>query len=332
MMKKIGIIGAGSWGTALAIVLRRAGCEVMLWARDQNIVDTIQKTGVNLKYLSHSPLDSIKVTSKLDNLQSYKILLLVVPAQSVRETCQKLAKHLSSNTILILCSKGIEIKTARLMTQVVQEELPKVKLCVLSGPNFASEVALGMPTAVTLACKDHLLGKEIIEIIGSTHFRPYFSDDVIGVELGGAVKNILAIASGIIEGKGYGHNARAALITRGIAELVRLSLAYGGRAETAMGLSGLGDLILTASSEKSRNYSLGVLLGRGEQLKDILADSQKIVEGVSTALAVFQLAHSKKVEMPICSTITDLLYHGLDLDEAITGLLSRPFKAEFLGD
>ena len=228
----------------------------------------------------------------------------------------------------VICCKGIEQGSDRMMTEVVDEELPGVPQAVLSGPTFAIEVARGLPTAVTLSCADAALGGALVRALGTPTFRPYLSGDLIGAEIGGAVKNVLAIACGIVEGRGYGDNARAALITRGLAEMSRLALAKGGKAETLMGLSGMGDLILTASSAQSRNYSLGLMLGQGRLLADILAGRKAVTEGVWSAGAVVEMAARLGIEMPIAAAVDRVLNHGRPLDEAIADLLSRPFKAE----
>lgn len=327
-MKKIAVIGAGAWGTALAATSRRAGREVVLWAREAEVVAGIARDGRNPLYLPEVALGELTATADLGLAAQAEAILLVVPAQFLRGICRRLAPYWQKGTPAVICAKGVETASYRLMSEVVAEELPEAALAVLSGPTFAVEVAHGLPTAVTLACEDTDLGQRLVQAIGTQTFRPYLTDDVIGAEMGGAVKNVLAIACGVVEGRGLGDNARAALITRGLAEIVRLAVAKGARAESCMGLSGLGDLILTASSSQSRNYSLGMALGRGERLADILAGRRAVTEGVATAAAVTGLAARFGVEMPICSAVDGFLHRGVAIDEAIRGLLARPFTGE----
>jgi glycerol-3-phosphate dehydrogenase (NAD(P)+) len=228
----------------------------------------------------------------------------------------------------VICAKGIEMTTGALMAEVVAAELPEAPVAVLSGPTFAIEVARGLPAAITLACADAALGQSLVEAIGTATFRPYLADDVVGVQVGGAVKNVLAIGCGIVEGRALGDNARAALITRGLAELMRFAAAKGGKAETLMGLSGLGDLILTASSSQSRNYSLGFALGEGRTLAEVLGSRHSVTEGVWTAGIVARQAAAMGLEMPIATAVEAILHHGAAVDDAVRGLLARPFRAE----
>ncbi|MGE5545829.1 MAG: NAD(P)H-dependent glycerol-3-phosphate dehydrogenase [Solirubrobacterales bacterium] len=328
-MNTIGIIGAGAWGTALAATARRAGRDVVLWAHEPAVAGEINATRINATYLPGIHLDCcIRATTELAAAAAADAVLLVTPAQHLRATCRQLAPHWRQGTAAVICAKGIEQATGAMMTEVVEAELPTAAVAVLSGPTFAAEVARGLPTAVTLACTDAALGQELVEAVGTATFRPYLAEDLVGAEIGGAVKNVLAIACGIVEGRGMGDNARAALITRGLAELTRLALAKGGRAETLMGLSGLGDLILTASSTQSRNYSLGLALGEGRRLADILAERKAVTEGVWTAGAVVAMADGLGIEMPICAAVDAVINRGADLDDTIRALLSRPFRAE----
>jgi len=327
-MQSIGIVGAGAWGTALAATARRAGRRALLWAREAEVAQSINAQGVNAAFLPGVPLEGVRATTDLADLSGFDALLLVVPAQFLRGVCHALAPHLRGPTPLVLCAKGIELASGKMMSDVVAEELPGKPIAVLSGPTFAIEVARGLPTAVTLAAKDPELAKRLAAAIGGTSFRPYVTDDPVGAEIGGATKNVLAIACGVVEGKGLGDNARAALITRGLAELVRLAVAKGGRPATCMGLSGLGDLILTASSMQSRNYSLGFALGQGRSLSDILSERRSVAEGVDTARAVTELAARLGIEMPICQAVAGLVLGAKGIDETITGLLSRPFAME----
>jgi glycerol-3-phosphate dehydrogenase (NAD(P)+) len=327
-MNSIGIVGAGAWGTALAAILRREGRQVVLWAHEPEVAQAIARDGHNPLFLTDIDLAGVDATTDLAAAAAADAVLLVVPAQFLRGVCRRLKPLWPAATPAVICAKGIETDSCATMSEVVAAELPSTPLAVLSGPTFASEVARGLPTAITLACDDLDLGQQLVEAIGTISFRPYLTDDVAGTQLGGAVKNVLAIACGIVEGRRLGDNARAALITRGLAELMRLAMAKGGRRETCMGLSGLGDLLLTASSSQSRNYSLGVALGRGQALADILGARRSVTEGVASAAAVIGLAHRLSVDMPICTAVDGMLHHGLGIDQAIQDLLARPFTNE----
>lgn len=333
-MKRIGIVGAGAWGTALAVTLRRAGRQPVLWAHEPDVVEGIRAKGRNPLFLPEIDLEGVDATGDLARVAASDAVLLVVPAQFLRGLCRRLRPVWPAGVPAVICAKGIEVESFAMMSELVAEELPAAPLAVLSGPTFAIEVARGLPTAITLACGDAAIGQRLVEGIGTTTFRPYLTDDVAGAEIGGAVKNVLAIACGIVEGRGLGDNARASLITRGLAELMRLAVAKGGRAETCMGLSGLGDLILTASSQQSRNYSLGFALGEGKSLAEILGARRSVTEGVATAAAVIGLAARLQVELPICAAVAGMLHHGKSIDESIQGLLARPFRGElgFSGD
>jgi glycerol-3-phosphate dehydrogenase (NAD(P)+) len=328
-IERIGIVGGGAWGTALALTARRAGRAVVLWAREADVVAAINRDHLNPLFLPDVPLDpGIHATSELGEAAAADALLLVAPAQHLRTLATGLAPHLAAGTPVVICTKGIEEKSGALMSEVAVAGLPGTPIAVLSGPTFAAEVARGQPTAVTLATTNEALGRRLIAALGTRSFRPYLSDDTPGAEIGGAIKNVLAIACGIVMGRKLGDNARAALITRGLAEMVRLALAKGGRAETLMGLSGLGDLVLTCTGLQSRNHSLGVALGEGRALKDILAERRSVAEGVSSAAAAAALARRLGVDMPITSAVDAILHHGAAVDQAITALLARPFKSE----
>lgn len=328
-MNRIGVIGGGAWGTALAASARRAGRDVVLWAREGEVVSAITDQNENALFLPGVELDpAIRATGDLSEACEADAILLACPAQHLRATSEQIAAAADSATLIAVCSKGIEQGSLKLMSEVLAETLPKTPIAILSGPTFAREVAEDRPTAVTLACEDKKLGASLIAALGHAHFRPYLSGDVIGAQIGGAVKNVLAIASGIVDGNGLGDNAAAALITRGLAEIMRLGLAMGARSETLMGLSGLGDLVLTCTSRQSRNMSLGAALGEGRQLGDILGERVAVTEGVYTAEAVVALAGKHKVEMPICEAMDRVLNQGAALAEEIERLLSRPFKAE----
>jgi len=328
-MQRFGVIGGGAWGTALAQVLSRAGRDVAIWAREPEVVTAINTNHDNPLFLPGVALDAaIRATRDLADAARTDALLLVVPAQHLRAMCKQLGPSLAPSTPLIICAKGIEEESGALLSEAVAATLPQAPCAVLSGPTFAAEVAKGLPTAITLAAGDAELGQRLINAIGTREFRPYFTDDVAGAQIGGAVKNVMAIACGIVMGRGFGDNARAALITRGLAEMVRLALAHGGKAETLMGLSGLGDLTLTCSSTQSRNHSLGLALGKGEKLEAYVAGRRSVAEGVSSSAAAAALARKLEVDMPIVSAVDAILHHGAAIDEVIEALLTRPFKAE----
>jgi len=324
-----GVIGAGAWGTALAQVCARAGLAVTLQARETEVVASIAAARENSLFLPGIILEpQITATADMAGLAGCDLILAVAPAQHLRSALRALAPHLRAGVPVVLCSKGVEQGSLKLMTEVAQETLPDAPLAVLSGPSFAGEVARSLPTAVTLACEDEALGRAIAEAIATPTFRPYLAADMIGAEAGGAVKNVLAIACGIVEGKGLGRSAHAAVITRGFAELTRLAVALGARAETVAGLCGLGDLVLTCSSPQSRNMSVGLALGGGMTLTEALAGKLSVAEGVSSAPAVRDLAARLGVEMPICQTVAALLAGEVEVDAAILGLLARPLKSE----
>lgn len=323
---KTGVIGGGAWGTALAQVLAADGSAVVLWARETEVVAAINEGHENRLFLSGIPLDpAIRATGSFADLSDCEALLLVTPAQHLRTI---LAEVQVVARPLILCAKGIEAGTMKLMSEVAHEMCPDSPIAVLSGPTFAHEVARGLPTAITLACDDPDLGRTLANRLARAHFRPYLSDDVIGAEIGGAVKNVLAIACGVVEGRGLGQNARAALIARGFAEMARFGLAKGARPETLAGLSGLGDLVLTCSSTASRNFSLGKALGEGRRAADLLAASPTIAEGAFTAPVLQQAAGALGVDMPVVDAVCTLL-DGLEpVDQVVLGLLSRPLRTE----
>lgn len=327
---RIAVIGGGAWGTAVALAALRAGRDAVLWAREPAVVEAINRDHENRDYLPGVPLPAVLTATGDDSVVAgADAVMLVAPAQHLRTVCQRLAPHWKPGAPAVICAKGIEIATQSLMSEAVAAALPAgTPVAVLSGPTFAAEVARGLPTAVTLACTDTVLGARLVESLGSRTFRPYLSGDVIGAQVGGAVKNVLAIACGVVEGRTLGDNARAALITRGLAEITRLALALGGRAETLMGLSGLGDLTLTCSSLQSRNMSLGVALGAGRTLDEVLGERRSVAEGVYTARAVVALAGRLGVDMPICAAVDAILNHGAGLDDAIAALLARPFREE----
>jgi glycerol-3-phosphate dehydrogenase (NAD(P)+) len=326
---KVGVIGGGAWGTALAQVCARAGRDVILWAREAEVVESINAAHENATFLKGVPLEaSIGATGDLADLAGADLILAVPPAQHMRSTLSAFATHARDGLPILLCSKGIEQGSLKLMTEVLAETIPQAQAAVLSGPSFAGEVARGLPTAVTLACPETGCAGDLAEAIATPTFRPYFAIDMIGAEAGGAVKNVLAIACGIVEGRGLGRSAHAALITRGFSELTRLAVALGGEAETVAGLCGLGDLVLTCSSPQSRNMSVGLALGGGQTLEEALAGKLSVAEGVASAPAVRELARKLGVETPICEAVAAILAGEVGVDDAIRGLLSRPLREE----
>ncbi len=328
-LQRVGIVGGGAWGTALGVVAVEAGRQVVLWAREAEAVDSINMAHENKPFLPGISLpEGLAATTNLGDLAACDMLLMVVPAQFMAASVKQLGPLLPNGLPVVLCSKGIEQETLRLTTEILDAEAPHLVPAVLSGPSFAADVAHGLPTAVTLATEEAELGDRLVHAIGQPFFRPYRSDDLIGAQIGGAVKNVLAIACGIVEGKRFGESARAALTARGFAEMTRLGLALGARADTIAGLSGLGDLILTCGSTQSRNMSLGKALGEGQPMADILAKRKSIAEGYYTATAVQALAAKHSIDMPICQAIADIVAHTKSVDQAITDLLNRPFRQE----
>jgi glycerol-3-phosphate dehydrogenase (NAD(P)+) len=325
-INRIAVLGGGAWGTALAQTCARAGRNVTLWEHEPGNAKQLEDKRES-RFLPGVRLDDgIKVTRDLGQAARADAMLLVVPAQAMRSVCMALATLLRDRTPLIACAKGIEHGTHKFMTEIIAECAPKAVPAILSGPSFAADVARGLPTAVTLAAADAKLAAALAQAINSGTFRPYHSTDVRGVEIGGAAKNVLAIASGIVTGRGLGASAQAALTTRGFAELARFGKAYGAKPETMTGLSGLGDLILTCSSPQSRNFSCGVALGKGEKPGE--AAHGKLAEGVFTAPVLLEMAREKNVDMPISSAVAAVLADKLSVDEAIESLLTRPIKSE----
>jgi glycerol-3-phosphate dehydrogenase (NAD(P)+) len=323
---RVGAIGGGAWGTALAQVAAAGGRECLLWALEGEVVDSINTRRENAAFLPGISLaDGVQATSNLADLASCDALLVVTPAQHTRSVLEQLR---ACDKPLILCAKGIEEKSGALLHDVAREVCPSARVAVLSGPTFAHEVARGLPTAVTLAAADKILAEQLRERLAQPAFRIYVTDDVAGAEIGGAVKNVLAIACGVVEGKGLGQNARAALIGRGFAEMTRFGLACGAKRETLAGLSGLGDLVLTCSSTSSRNYSLGVGLGQGRSASDLLADRCTVAEGAFTAPVLARLAREKGVDMPIVDAVAALIAGQSSVDDVLNGLLARPPRAE----
>ena len=326
-MNRVAVLGAGAWGTALALQAVRAGGRVTLWARDAERAEAMVRDRVNARYLPGQPLPpELGVTARLEAaLEGAALLLLVVPAQHIRGVLATLPALLPP---VLVCAKGVEQGSLKLPLEVLAELRPGARLGVLSGPNFAHEVAAGLPAAAVVASTDAGLREAADALLATPAFRLYGSEDPVGVQVGGAAKNVLAIAAGIVTGAGLGENARAALITRGVAELARLTLALGGRAETTAGLSGLGDLLLTATGPGSRNTSLGMALGRGQSVAEVLAGRAGVTEGVATAPALLARAAQAGVELPICSAVAALLAGALTVPQAIALILARPRRGE----
>ncbi len=325
--RTVAVLGAGAWGTALANVSARNGADTILWARDAAHIGEMKAERQNRRRLPGIALEAgVHPSGQLSDIAKADVVLAVVPAQAVRSLCEQMRAVLKAGTPVVVCAKGIERQTGKFMSDVVTEVLPDHQPAILSGPSFADDVAKGLPTAVTLAAHDEPLARDLVGAIGIPSFRLYHSLDVRGVEIGGAAKNVLAIACGIAQGRELGASASAALVARGFAELMRFGRAYGARAETLMGLSGLGDLVLTCGSTQSRNFSLGLALGRGESLQQ--ASGGKLAEGAFTASILVEMARQKGVEMPIAASIDAVLAERMSVREAIEALLMRPSKAE----
>lgn len=323
---KIGIIGAGAWGTALAQVLSEGQEELLLWAREPDVVESVNKRQENALFLKGYPLrSSIRATGDIGELAACDMLLLVTPAQHLRSSLNALP---DTDAALVLCSKGIEADTQMLMSEVTSEVRPNNPLAVLSGPTFAHEVAQGLPTALTLACDSETLWERLNPMIAKASFRPYYSDDICGAEIGGAVKNVLAIGCGVVEGAGLGQNARASLIARGFAEMMRYGAARGAQTETLSGLCGLGDLVLTCSSVSSRNFSLGKGLGEGQSAGQLLSDRSTVAEGAFTAPVLQKDAKERGVDMPVVDAVCALLSGHTDAATVVSALMTRPLVPE----
>lgn len=335
MDKSIGVIGAGSWGTTLADMLAKKGHRVTLWAYEKELVSEMQMSRENSIYLPGIRLSAkLQFTASLEEaLQGKELLLFVVPSQVLRRVLLDAVPHISHDSIVVSASKGIEVESLKLVSQIYEETLPEVlyrRFAVLSGPSFAREVALEMPTAVVAAAADPLVAKAVQDAFNCGFFRVYTNSDLIGVELGGAVKNVIAIAAGISDGLGFGSNTRAAIITRGLAEIARLGQALGARAETFAGLAGMGDLVLTCTGDLSRNRSVGIQLGQGRKLAEILAEMRMVAEGVKTTESTCLLARKLGVEMPIAFKVNEILYQDRPARDAVIELMSRDLKAEGL--
>lgn len=327
---KIGIIGAGSWGSALAQTIALTTPDVCIITRNAAQTDEINNNHTNSRYLGDIKLhdtitasqDAHKVIAESD------VVFMVPPAQHLRGALQEISTYLDKDTPLVICCKGIEMSTGMLMSDVVKEVTPDNPYLILSGPNFAGEIARGLPAAATLACQNTKVGRRVAQSMFSKTFRPYVTSDPIGAEIGGAIKNVIAIACGIVYGFELGENARAAIMTRGMAEIKRMGKVLGARPETFLGLSGLGDLTLTCNSPQSRNFSLGVARGQGQSLNEILAKRHNVTEGVATAAAVLDFAKKHAIDMPICAAVNETLHNGVSVKDTIDALLSRPLTQE----
>ena len=325
----ISVIGTGSWGTALAQIMAAKGLPTTLWARREEIADEINKTRLNSGRLPKIKLHkNITATTDLQEALKNDVILIVTPAQALRPTLEQMKPHIRTDHVLILCSKGIEQETLLMMSEVVDDVVSGIRVAILSGPNFAKEIAIGKPAATTLACTDKTLAVTLQNIIASKVFRPYVTGDIIGTQIAGSIKNVIAIACGIANGLEMGESARASLVTRGLAELTRLGVAMGASPETFLGQCGVGDMMLTCSSEQSRNFSLGLALGKGAPFEEIMNASKSVTEGVHTAKTCAALAKKYGCDMPICTSIYACVSGDLSIPEALKSILNRPLKSE----
>lgn len=330
--KTIGVIGAGAWGTALAQAFSSGGRNVTIWAREPEVVKAINEDHENTIFLKGYKLDeSLQAVENIRDVAVADILLVVTPAQYVRATLSEIRPNLLEHQAIVICSKGIELDSGLLLSEVAAQVLgPDRAIAILTGPTFASEIVQGLPGAVTIGTNNAKFGRDLQKDLGVKKFRPYVSDDIIGVQLGGAIKNVIAIACGIVTGKQMGESARAALLTRGIAEIARLAVALGGKEETLLGMCGVGDLVLTCSSMKSRNFSLGMALGEGKTLEEVLGSRNSVTEGVYTAQSTLELAKKLNISMPITEAVCEALSGRITVDNAIEDMLNRPFKYEMI--
>lgn len=328
-MTTVSVIGAGAFGTALAQLYTLAGHHTVLWAREADFATALAAERENKKYLpGHALDDRLHITNDLARAMQSDIILCAIPSQHMRGILQQMQPYAQAGQSVVLCSKGIETATGQMLSDIVRDECPQVECALLTGPNFAHELMSGKPSAATLACASPVQGDLLATKLSNASLRLYTTTDMIGAQTGGAVKNVIAIACGIIEGLGLGESARAGLVTRGLAEIARLTVALGGKRETLMGQCGVGDLMLTCASAQSRNFSLGLQLGQGRKLADILAERTSVTEGVATAKATADLSRKIGVDMPIVKTVCACLYDDLDPRQAFNALMNRPVRAE----
>jgi len=328
-MTKISVIGAGSWGTALAQIYAKAGHEVTLWAREESLAKNMIESNRNTSYLPSIELDPhLNITHDLAAASQADIILNVIPAQYLRANLKQLSPFLRDAQPIVICAKGIEIESHSLLSDVFMTECPKAKMAFLTGPNFAIEIASGLPSASTLAASNKATGDFIQSSLTAKNLRLYLTGDIIGAQIAGAIKNVIAIACGIAQGLNLGESARAALITRGLAEISRLTIAMGGKRETLMGQCGVGDLMLTCSSMKSRNFSCGVELANGKTMSEIIEGRNSVTEGITTAKAAIKLIENYKIDMPIVEGVYNCLYNNLSVADAVTAILNRPSRLE----
>lgn len=329
-MNKIGIIGTGIFGTALALTAARAGNNVLCYARHDDVVDEINSRHLNSHYLPDVFLpETIQATSDIAEVLSFAdVVLLAVSAQATRSVMKQIRPLIKKDTVIVLCAKGLELNSGKLLSEIAQEELPQTTIAILSGPGFATDIARNKLVSLTIACEKQGIAAQLAQMLGTASFRPYLTSDIISPQIGGSVKNVIAIASGVVEGAQFGDGARAALITRGFNEMARLAKVLGGDFRTMMGMCGLGDLVMTASCTQSRNFSFGYDIGRCGSAEKPMAENTKTVEGIYTAQAVMKRAQTLGIEMPICETINHILFDGLKLKPAMETLMSRPYKEE----
>ena len=327
-LKGVGVLGSGAWGTALACILNKK-TNISLWAYEKETVRQINKYKINKSYLPGIKIpNNVKATNNLEELKTNKFIFICIPSQFIKKIILEFKKFYKKEMILIICSKGIEKTSKELISEVVKKIIPKSKTAILSGPSFAIEVAKKKPTAVTIASKNEKNAKELAKLVNSKVFRCYYTNDIIGVQLGGVIKNILAIAAGITESQKLGSGARAALMTRGLAEMMRIGVAYGAKESTFYGLSGLGDLMLTCNSKLSRNFVTGLLIGKGKKIKEIIKSNKAISEGVINSKTIFNLSKKKNIEMPVCESVYRILYKNAKIKETVEKILSRNIKKE----
>ncbi len=329
-MKKIAVVGTGIWGTALALTAARAGNQVLCWAREQEVVDAINQKHVNKLFLPDIPLpDAIRATNNMaDVFEFADVVLLTASAQWTRATLKLMKPFVKESTIIVLCAKGIEVDTGKMLSEIVDEEIPGATIAILSGPGFAIDVAQRKLASVTIACAKDGIATQLANMLGTPYFRPYTTTDMISPQVGGSVKNVIAIASGVVEGASLGDGARAALITRGFHEMAKFADALGGSLTTMMGMSGLGDLVLTASCSQSRNFSFGYEIGVQGHARKLIEENTRTVEGIYTAKAVMKRARELNIEMPICEMVCRVLFNDMALKDAMAELMSRPYREE----